>query len=386
MAITKPPIATPWATDPTTQADSDLFEAASFMEQGYTAPGGNPEIPALGHFNWVFWWVMTSGRYHQSVGIPGWDATETEYTQGSVVRHNGGIWACVDTPSTGVSPSSDLTNWQLWVDTPIGIAEQWARKIWSWKNAQQQIRSHINHLGHIDDRLIRWREHWRGNDDQNGAGSQTFEKTVERWSALVVGSGSRATVRDLASMSGIPTPVLSKYLQLLVGIGATDLSQCSSEFQGTYTDYAEISVDMDTYIVDPSNHANFTFGLGSHHADNAGMIGAVFEKKATDTNWFAVCGNGSALSARVNTGVPVTSAGDRMRVEWLGANVADDGVAAARFYIADTLVATITSNLPSAAATPRVNVFLGAKRLVGSSGSPEAFVGPLRYAASYSVD
>lgn len=383
MPIDKPTIFDIWAFAASGSPD---IATPTYFDTGFPAPGGVPVKPPRGFVNWLFQVVTQGIRYHNSVGIPEWDTNETEYVAGSIARYNGAFWVLVGSASVGVNPAGDLDNWQLWLDSPIATANAWAERIWSWKNAQQQTRSFISHLGHVDDRLIRWRERWRGNESQAGDGNTTFNNTVERWVALVVGSGSQATVRDLQSMSGIPTPALSRYLQLLVGIGASDMAQCASDFQGTYTDYAEIAVDFDTYIVDPSNHANFTFGLGSHHADNASLIGAVFEKKATDATWFAVCGNGSALSTRVNTGVPVTSAGDRMRVEWLGANVSDNGAAAARFYIADALVATISSNLPSAAATPRVNVFLGAKRLVGSTGSPQAFVGPVRYVASYSVD
>jgi hypothetical protein len=111
MAITKPPITTPFATNPTTQADGDLFAAPSFMVDGYTAPGGNPEIPALGHFNWLFWFAMQSARYHQSIGIPEWDAAETEYVAGSVVLFSGDWYFLFGTATLALDPSADPGNW-----------------------------------------------------------------------------------------------------------------------------------------------------------------------------------------------------------------------------------------------------------------------------------
>jgi hypothetical protein len=116
MAIAKPPISEPFASDPTTQADSDLFEAPSFMVPGYTAPGGNPEIPALGHFNWLFWWNMQAGRYHQSRGFADWDASEDQYVAPACVFEDGVAWILVGTATTGLAPSDDPFNWARFGD------------------------------------------------------------------------------------------------------------------------------------------------------------------------------------------------------------------------------------------------------------------------------
>jgi hypothetical protein len=143
-----------------------------------------------------------------------------------------------------------------------------------------------------------------------------------------------------------------------------------------------ICLDADIFPSTTGN-AGYSVGLGNTFADDAALIGAMFEKKSTDTNWFAVCGNGAALSARVDTGVPaIFPSGYQMRVEWLGSGVADNSVAACRFYIGGFLVATITSNLPSAATTPAASVFAGLRR-TSSTGQELLFLGPIRYSAGY---
>lgn len=120
MAITKPPITEPFASDPTTQADSDLFDPPSFMVQGYTAPGGNPEIPLLGHHNWLFWFAMQSARYHQSRGFPEWDVAEDQYVAPAFVQFGGAVYALVGTATTGLDPDTDPTNW-----IPFGGVGPW---------------------------------------------------------------------------------------------------------------------------------------------------------------------------------------------------------------------------------------------------------------------
>jgi hypothetical protein len=124
MAIIKPEVVAPFASDPTTQADGDLFAVPSFMAQGYTAPGGNPEIPALGNFNWLFWYAMNAARYHSAIGIPKWDTNETEYVAGAaVVRGSDGfIYSLFGTATAALAPQSDRSNWRRIVDDigPVG--------------------------------------------------------------------------------------------------------------------------------------------------------------------------------------------------------------------------------------------------------------------------
>jgi hypothetical protein len=155
-------------------------------------------------------------------------------------------------------------------------------------------------------------------------------------------------------------------------------------FGGPFASTNGPAVDIDVYPeVASTGQVAYTFGLGQRFADDTALIGGVFEKKSTDTNWFAVCGDGTTLSTRVDTGVAVGAAAwNKLRVEWHGANVADNSTAAMRFYIADVLVATITSNLPTGAATPSVNAVLGAKRASGSTVT-SCYLGPVRFSQNY---
>jgi len=383
MAITKPEVTDEWAFAAVGSPDIAI---PTYFDTGFPAPAGVPVKPPRGFVNWLFQFCVRCVRYFCSVGLPEWDVNETEYVAGSIVRYTDGrYWVLVGSASVGVAPASDLTNWQLWLASPIAVAAAYNDRIWSWKNARQQEATFIDHLGRVDDRLIRWRESWRGNDVLSATGSSTFAETFQRWAATVVAGGSfgRVEVQNLSTFSGLPTPVLSRYLMLQIGSGAADVAQLVAEYQGGFHNDIAIAVDFDTFVeVGSSGQVAYTFGLGDQLADNTSLIGGVFEKKVGDATWFAVCGNGTALSTRVDTGVPVTSAGDRMRVEWLGSGVADNSVAAMRFYIGGFLVATITTNLPTAATLPRSTVILGAKRASGTTAT-NSFVGPVRYSATY---
>lgn len=272
---------------------------------------------------------------------------------------------------------------------PFANASAWAQPIKQFKNARLQDRFAVDHMGHPRLRGIQWTERWRGDEDP-GAGSHTgvFEKTVERWNYVSVGTSSRVRPITLVSLTGLPTPTTSRFLQLLVGNGSGDLCSAISDFQGLYYSGSsqgnEVSASADIFLPsgetgNPSNNA-YTFGQGGAFADDTALIGGVFEKKSTDANWFAVCGDGTTLSTRVDTTIPVSTR-QNLRVEYWPADTADDSAAAMRFYIDDVLRATITSNLPHGAASPRINVVCAAKRITSTGAS--IFFGPVRYSAGY---
>src|SRR6185295_10792818 len=114
-------------------------------------------------------------------------------------------------------------------------------------------------------------------------------------------------------------------LSMSIGAGAGQLGKATVEYQGYFGDDIEQVLDFDTYVdTGSSGEVAYTFGLGQVFADDSSLVGGVFEKKVGDATWFAVCGDGSSLSPRVNTGVPISSAGAQMRVVWQGSAVADD--------------------------------------------------------------
>lgn len=274
---------------------------------------------------------------------------------------------------------------------PFGNTSAWAQVVKRFQNARLQDRFAVNHMAHPEFRGIEWTERWRGDEDTTaGSFSVQFEKTVERWFCVSTGTASRIRTLPLTTLAGIPGGFSSRFLQQIVDGGAFNLAKTFSDFQGIYINLGgaldkECWVETDIFPTvgetgNPSNCA-YTFGLGTVFADDTSLVGGVFEKKSTDATWFAVTGDGSALSARVNTTVPPDSSGQTLRVEWWPSGVADDSIAQVKFYINGTLRGTITSNLPSAAAAPRISVFLGAKRITGSGAT--VIWAPVRYSAAY---
>lgn len=345
MAIAKPPIATPFATDPTTQANGDLFAAPSFMEQGYTAPGGNPEIPALGHFNWLFWFAMQSARYHQSRGLPEWDTDEDQYVAPASVLYNGQIWVLVGTATPGTAPSTDLDNWQLWVDTPIAIAGFYARSIWTWRNARRQRRFGISHLGLPDGRFIDIVETWIDvnattknspgsggwfgkwaygifgvDGDISATGSGTESTTLPNGSALTVtctGGGASAAV-----VESFKTP-------LILGANGSIVMAADVGFSGlNVNDSVAFGLGPGT-MVSGASTADFET-LGPSFA-------AAFFKPSGDANWWTYVKGAGGSPTIFDTGV-VANAKHRLRIEAMGSGVADDSNTRANFYIDGALV------------------------------------------------
>jgi hypothetical protein len=103
---------------------------------------------------------------------------------------------------------------------------------------------------------------------------------------------------------------------------------------------------------------------------------AVFKLGPTGTWRYVVRGGGAVVGA--DTGVTPVANWARMRVEFVGGFVADDGVRAARFYIDGALVGTATADLPpgNAQAAAHFSVW---NTSGGSAGAGTMVVGPARF-------
>lgn len=282
-------------------------------------------------------------------------------------------------------------DYEAWLQSPFpAVGTSLNLPVMPYKNARGQQRFTVNHMGHPDGRVFQWEELWRGDEDLTTSGGptpQTFVKTSQIWLMTILGSNSRVRTVWPGITGGLPLVAASKFCELRSGGAAGNFAIGVTDFQGLFLD-KECSIEFDLHIGAgedaPSGNCSYTFGFGNTFGDSATLVGAVFEKRNTDTHWFAVAGNGTALSARVDTGVPPDSAAAQqtLKVVYNPAETSDSGADEMNFFIDGFWRCAVTTNLPRAAAAPYVKAVMGCKRGSGTLGALN-WLGPVRYSMAY---
>lgn len=338
MAITEPEFAPPWGES--ISASPDLVRPTDgFIQGGWPLTSANP---TRGRFNWLLKQCHNGIRYFMSRGIPNWNSSETSYPTGAVVRDTftdgagftrRSFYYAHGTPVTGTAPHSDATNWSLVLDLPIGQSTNWLREIWAQRNAKQQRRAGYDHGGLPGGLYRGWEEDWSdvaftsqlvAPSSGAWANRWKFEYGVTGGPATVAGGG--ITIQPPQFSGPTPTGPRSVLVQTnpFPNPGAT--AWCLIE-----SGQPIVVISDDTYAVlewqgFPGGTCHSVGFSGSSQAglsvENTALLGASIIQRAADTNLQLYTNAGSS----VFTDLGVTSA-LRMRLEYYGANVSDNGAA-----------------------------------------------------------
>lgn len=252
-----------------------------------------------------------------------------------------------------------LADFVAFLRRPRAKISAWPLAIQRWQNARLQDRFTVDHMGFPTGQWFGWTEYWKGGESQIVTATKTFGLGCHRWFG---------NVQNLNSDSA---GIVFSQGHLLIGIGT------GADFSALWGDAVSIFRNLDgcalewtaTNVDTGVDKCQLVFGMQSKvfGAMFGTAVGAWFYKTNASANWFAVCGDGVALSTPVDTGVSAATAGIfKMRVEWLGSGTSDDSTAAARFYINGTLVASITgAHLPSGGVNTDLCPVFGVSRDTG---------------------
>ncbi len=197
-------------------------------------------------------------------------------------------------------------------------------------------------------------ERWRGDESRVGTGTTLWIKTNLQWSVGVVSAASGRVNIVAPDVAG---RIFTPNIIMVLGTGGSDTTQVvANETLGLFAPSRGIAMDFDLFTDTVAvDQMKFVAGMASVSLTTlpiAGFAGACIYKGNADANWKLVAGDGTALSAVVDTGVSVaTSTHYKMRLEYLGSGVADDSTNAVRAYINGALVGTVTTNLPGLGGT-----------------------------------
>jgi hypothetical protein len=380
MAITRPPVLTPWAdTGLKTQPSSGQFSS------GYATPAR----PGYRQFNWLFNHAMNGIRYLARRGIADWDSAETyavgdlvrdTYSQGlpsalgggSVSRSN--IYRARGGMSVGVPPSAGMLGtpptWDIVHESLAAILGDYTRNIQELRNARNMVRWGVDHMGFTFGPFLSWDENFdRWGYNIGGSGGAVPAGDV--WTALNTGGSI------LALPPGAPDPLAGGHFWPLwprMDFAPPTVSATGATLwrHGTcYPNTSDLGVSLRWKALMTANGTNRTRILqglvdARSSAGTTPGYGAWFSKASTDTNWQCNV-NGTV----VNSGVaPPANAWQDFRIEIIGANVDDNSAGKVLFFIDESCVAnvaTVVSSLAGAFTDPLSACFTAVTTTTGGA-------------------
>jgi hypothetical protein len=271
---------------------------------------------------------MNAVRYVTKRWISEWDADE-EYTAGDVTEDptTGTTFICTAAPgSPGVEPNLDRAHWSPWNET--------------------------NEHGGPTGRRTTIRQNFMSNESITQASVPPESAILRpgRWALDATVTAGNAFLTFQVNAAIDPGQSMA---QVQTSTGATDKAALVlSDWPAEFNDRVWASFEFDASMpVVGSNGADYWITIGDGGPSRAfDSDYAAFVKRASDTNWQVRTKDGATASAFVDTGVaPSGDVPQRFRIVYVGANHTTGGTKVL-FYIDGQLVATRTTNLPSAGA------------------------------------
>ncbi len=283
---------------------------------------------------------------------------------------------------------------------PHANPSQWAEAVMRYRNAQGHTRFAVDHNGLPGGAIVTFSEDWAAHVSLLGPNAAP---------GIVSGFQGWYWISDGANSALRPVPDASlKYknqrcIALEAGDNNLEYSSLGRVQVGDWDADLTVAQEWLCSLQDPTFHAEWYAGFGAGDGGftpnesatpSSGLMQyAVFAKLPADTHWQVLTKQAGAAIVSHVTSTVATTGWVRFRIEWHGANVADDGVAALRFYINGTLVHTVTSGLPMDAATFAATYSAGGGGIgpifsmvnvgAGAATPPAPLIlGPLQYAQS----
>lgn len=335
-----------------------------------------------------------------------------------------------------------LADYAAWLTKPRAISTSFAEPIIRHRSAAGHTRGFIDHFGFPNGRIVQWDETWPGAIGFNTIsgvqgpfgidGPRAFSSnaaldalTLARTALQSAGAaanfaaaqpfliGAGDGIRDALIASAADGPIpgpwriktnlttfavgvsrvgffgpdattpLHRWVGMEAGDTAGDYAELYRQTQMSYSNDLAFALDWEMYVGAvniPGRHVFVGMGEESYiptPGPGPSQNYALFELGPTG-NWLCSCA-GAGVAGGANSGVAAVVGWHRFRIEFHGANVAEDGVRALRYYIDGALVATVIANIPV------VGSFSGAHMSILNTGGGSSGLtfpmrpGPMRY-------
>lgn len=251
---------------------------------------------------------------------------------------------------------------------PFAKASALTQPIQTWRNAALQTRRLIGHQGFLEGKALSWQEDW-----QNVA--MTAKSAVGngpwggRWNYSISGDAVGGAIIPLAPGSDPPTlgtpdtgyRASGMLLASNPGGSTPNIEEIETPGQIIFDADTCLVVQWDSYV-HMSGSGNHEDSLGISFESLLGLtgsltsinpIGFAFLCDATGANWKVYFNTFAGSPSTAGAGV-AASGRQRFRIEYYGANVADDGVERVIFYINSAQVFNTPISLFSGAPGPLI--------------------------------
>jgi len=264
---------------------------------------------------------------------------------------------------------------------PFAEASNWGNPIKNYRNARLQERFRIDHGGLPGGKLIQWTEDWTPRSQFSV--SPLSPTQIGRWNFTGVGSGGSLSAQLPTIGTLNPSDIYSSLNVTVDSSGASQQAEirlADDSTMSTFSDNAYVFMEFDFQIRTVTS-MDWVMGFScigeAINGINHGMF--IIRPDSAGVHYKCRTINGGSPT-EVDSGVAGTAgAKHRARLEWWGANIADDSAAHAVFFIDDlaTPVADITATMPTSATRNLVPCFGGFS--TGSVANATLILGPVTY-------
>lgn len=289
--------------------------------------------------------------------------------------------------STFAQPFKVLADFIMWLVSPFAKTSDFAAWIMGWRSATGHKRFLIDHLGFPNGQFIAQDTAW-----SKGFGSYITtaspapgrrEPGAPHWTYISQGAATSDVLNILGDNPNGPD-CLVRTLDPTAGSTGDHTTFSSGPYgHALPTVHLQMDVLAAGFHAGHANVESACLGFGEYlDASGVNLDNFIGFETRGSTTWYAVTRNGGAETV-TNTLAPIVRdptdpvfAGavlTRLKVEWHGEAVAEDGLRRVRFYVDGALVATHSTNLP--AGRP-MNAILSCQK--GSGTKDPVLVGPVR--------
>lgn len=280
-----------------------------------------------------------------------------------------------------------LADFEAWLLSPRAKASDWAVPEQLWRSAALHKRFGIDHLGYPMGKLQLWQENWAFTLSITGAGSLVTSATTESgWTFF--GQKAGAGGGDVATKIPTTTWPATRFLQIETGDTGGDKAYATRTPPCLFHADVALAMEWDAKLAVLQAYGT---GMGFDTATTFISHGhgpiARFRTVNDDSggNWLCETDDGTTTDL-VDSGVPISTAKTRFRIEYHGANVDDAATERVLFFINGALVANMTAKMPSVPASPLASpIFIHTNSGTGGTGGILQ-MGPVRFGDNLHVD
>jgi hypothetical protein len=338
-------------TEPFANAGTRTVPTGGFLTNGYP----QNSLVSREHLNWLANKASNHAGYYVQWGAPEWVSTTT-YAVGALVRDSATntFHRLISAPAAGTAPHVDVANWVECNAPSRARSGQFAEETMAFRDAGGRRRFRVDHYGFPGGRMVVSTEDWSARQFafQSVLGSGTFGNA---WGYTLFGPGAPNVSPGTAS-SLYP---FSRYAQLEVNAG-TSANGVHIERAGCPVHHPNLVFWMEAdWTIPPSGtdftNNEFSFGFaGQTLAGTSGLLNnnnpaACFLKVPGTNNLQLYTMRTSDVSPVITaTSIPFNNGTRRrLRVEYVGPSVADDGTEAIRFFVDGAFVSGVAETMPA---------------------------------------